>query len=195
MKDEKYRLAPEVGIVARELIEDHHTHLSGARVEYLFRLGRWEKKHRQVLGQAKLAAEDIRFIADFDFIITVSLDAWNHADKHQRTALIDHELYHCTDNAGPDQDENVWGIDDHDVQEFIAVVRRYGLWQSELVEMMEAAKNPQNTSQIRLFGDETVEIYNDGKITGTISVVDGHATEAKTIDNETGEIVKKQKLS
>ena len=187
-------MAPEVGIVARELIEDHHTHLCGARIEYLFRLGRWEKKHRQVLGQAKLAAEDIRFIADFDFIITVSLDAWNHADKNQRTALIDHELYHCTENSAPESDENVWGIDDHDVQEFIAVVRRYGLWQSELVEMMEAAKNPQNTVQTKLFGTEEIEIYDDGKITRTISMVDGYATEAKQIDSETGEIVSKVTL-
>ena len=168
MKPDKFSLAPEVELVAHDLIEDHHSHLIGARIKYLFRHGKWEKKHRQTLGQAKLAAEDIRFIAEFDFIITVSLDAWNYADSGTRMALVDHELYHCQDTSTPDDDEPSWGISDHDVQEFVAVVSRYGLWEKDLVRLMEAAQNQQNTVQGRLFDKTTGEILTHQEAIDTL---------------------------
>ena len=138
-KGPKYSAAPEVEELARSLIEDHHSHLVEARIKYLFRNGKWAKKGRSVLGQAKLASEDTRFIGQYEFVIIVNLVAWNNASAATREALIDHELYHCgceVDRAGNKR----WNIVDHDVTEFIAVVRRHGLWEDDLQRLMKAAQ-------------------------------------------------------
>ena len=138
-KGPKYTHASEVAELAAKLINDHHDHLAEARIKYLFRNGKWQSKGKSTLGKAKLAAEDARFIGEYDFIIMISLNAWNSAVPAYREALVDHELQHCDcteDKAG----NKKWSIQDHDVQEFVSVVRRHGLWENDLQKLMVAAK-------------------------------------------------------
>lgn len=138
-KRPKFAEAPEVMELAKKIIVEHHSHLIEARIVYLFRNGKWVKKGRAVLGQAKLAAEDARFIGQYDFIIIVNLNAWNNAGVTTREALVDHELTHCEceiDRAG----NNRWKIADHDVHEFISIVRRHGPWASDLQRLLKASQ-------------------------------------------------------
>jgi hypothetical protein len=65
-------------------------------------------------------------------VLTVNGVAWEHASTEQRVALIDHELCHVS----PDN----WSIMGHDLEEFVSVVRRHGLWQAGLVRLVEAAQ-------------------------------------------------------
>lgn len=138
-KGPKYTHAPEVEELAVKLINDHHSHLAEARIKYLFRNGKWQSKGKATLGKAKLAAEDARFLGQYDFIIMISTEAWNSAVPAYREALVDHELQHC-DCAEDKAGNKKWSIQDHDVQEFVSVVRRHGLWEVDLQKLIIAAK-------------------------------------------------------
>jgi hypothetical protein len=158
-KGPKYMVAPEVEALASKIIDDHHSHLAEARIKYLFRNGKWAKKAKTMLGQAKLATDDVRFIAEYDFIIFINLAVWNTAIPAWREALLDHELSHCDcsqDKAG----NKKWGIVDHDVQEFVSVVRRHGLWEVDLQRMVKAA-NEAPSNQIEMFASEKPETVDE----------------------------------
>ena len=138
-KGPKYADAPEVQELAKKQIEDHHGSLVEARIVYLYRNGKWTSKGRTVLGKSKLAAEDARFVGNYDFIIIINLEAWNRAGGKTREAMVDHYLTCCNrevDRAG----NNKWGIAEPDVHEFISIVRRHGVWEEELQKLMKAAK-------------------------------------------------------
>lgn len=69
-----------------------------------------------------------------DFILTFYAPGAMEADDATWCALVEHELYHCVqkkDKEGqpkfdPDN-KPVWAIRGHDVEEFIGVMRRYGV--------------------------------------------------------------------
>ena len=140
--EDKYTYADEVEFMARDLISSTgmHKNLAEARIKYLFRSGKWEKGDKVIFGRTKLASDDIRFIADFDFVIMINEEAWGKATFAQKKALLDHELSHC-DFSEDAEGNRKWRVADHDVQEFIGVVYRHGLWEAELQKLMIAARN------------------------------------------------------
>lgn len=154
----KYVEAPEVQELASKIISDHHGQLAEARIKYLFRNGKWAKKAKTVLGMAKLASDDVRFITEFDFIVFVNLTIWNNAIPALREALLDHELSHC-DCTEDKTGNKKWAIVDHDVQEFVSVVRRHGLWEADLQRMMIAARQAPHVegphNQIEMFANNS----------------------------------------
>lgn len=157
----KYSHAPEVQKMAKKLIEKHHSHLVEARIKYLFRHGNWVSKGEVVLGKAKLAAEDTRFLGEYDFVILINAEAWKTASLQTREALIDHELCHCI-CVYDKQDNRKWSIIEHDVTEFVQVIARHGLWQDVLRRFMRTAKTaPKHPDEVDLFSDE--EASGDGQ--------------------------------
>lgn len=137
---EKFSFAEAVEVMAAGLINDHHQYLAEARIKYLFRAGKWEKGDKTVLGKTKLASEDTRFIADYDFVIMINEEAWSKATHRQKMALLDHELTHC-DYSEDAEGNRKWRVADHDVQEFVSIVGRHGLWETDLQKLMVAARN------------------------------------------------------
>jgi len=88
----------------------------------------------------------------------VNLEVWNNAIPAWREALLDHELSHCDctqDKAG----NKKWNIVDHDVQEFVSVVRRHGLWEADLQKLMIAARQAPHVdgphNQIEMFANNS----------------------------------------
>lgn len=80
-----------------------------------------------------------------DWLIILSADWWEDAKDIDREALVFHECMHCgqlKDKYGDDRfnamGEPMVGILPHDTEEFHSVVRRYGAWTPDLVEMREA---------------------------------------------------------
>lgn len=81
-----------------------------------------------------------------DWLIILSEDFWAQAKAIEREALIVHEALHCgqqRDKFGEPRfntatGEPVIGIRHHDVEEFHAVVRRYGAWTPDLKEFQAA---------------------------------------------------------
>ena len=149
-KGPKYEHASEhVLKMAARLVDKYHPHLAEARIRYLLRNGKWIKKGNTVLGNAKLASEDVRFLGECDFVIVINKKSWEGANETQQHALLDHQLTHCVcdyDKAG----NKKWATADHDVNDFVSIVKRHGFWDSDLIRLKAAI------SQIGLFDEDNV---------------------------------------
>lgn len=129
----EFRDAPEdLKLMAAKLITEHHGGLAEAKICYLVRTEEWKKKSRDVFGRAELVSKKHKHLTGYDFIITISLRAWNTApDEEFKKALLDHELTHC----GKDEDKEgnpKYYIQDHSVEDFTSIIRRHGLWDQDL---------------------------------------------------------------
>ena len=150
MEEEKYQEAGEPQDIASKLIEElkEFEHLKAAKVYYLFarKLGR--RNGKSVYGKASLANPKINYLTGgCDFLIEIDHDLYHDLNEMQREALVYHELSHCgrkemkkkkkkdgteiptldSPPTGDDTPEFKWCIIPHDLEEFGAVVRRYGL--------------------------------------------------------------------
>ncbi|MDP9440298.1 MAG: hypothetical protein M3P49_16430 [Actinomycetota bacterium] len=149
----EYRIAGEPARIGRELMEEHHEHLLGVRVEFVFMNKTPKSKGRDVWGRAKkigglnaLLALGPNALPDsyedqpFDlFVIEVSEEVWDHLKPAAKKALVDHELSHC--EIRTDEEGHVsLTIVGHDVTEFEAIVRRHGLWNDDLKDFVETAE-------------------------------------------------------
>ena len=130
-----YWIAPETedgpSAIASQLIPKYHKHLEDASICYIFKAEASKRARHVTLGMASTVAKRLQAIVDFDFIIEIAHDEWEHMDVLQRTALVDHELCHCgvyVDQEG----ETHWTMNEHDLEEFTAIVKRYGLWKQDL---------------------------------------------------------------
>lgn len=127
---------------ARLLILAHHPHLREAKIRWLF-VDKRVKCVPKLLnplerylesGRSRLAA------AGAEFLVLLSLDDWNVLDDGARAATVDHRLTHMARIRDPETDETAWAIRLHEVEEFVDVVRRHGLYRPELREMVAAAR-------------------------------------------------------
>lgn len=134
MAAEFYDASEDLESLARDIIQEHHSHLVEANIKYLFRTGNWEVKKRDTWGQAKKVGKEVNFLTGHDFIVTIHRDVWEQLSPDHKRALLDHELQHCsagTDDAG----NKVWYIQGHDVEDFHAIIRRHGFWSPALRKM------------------------------------------------------------
>jgi len=121
-----YVNADQAREMAGPLIEAFHTHLTNARIAFLF------KQHvggrsQSLAGKATVTSAKIKHLSDVDFVIEINWTMWIGMSVPTRTALLDHELEHC----GVDDKEN-WCIISHDIEEFHTIVARHGLWQQNV---------------------------------------------------------------
>jgi len=121
-EETKFLDADQAKAIAFPLIAELHKHLVNAKVCYLF------KQHvggRGVTlsGKTKSASAQITHMTGFDFIMEINWNMWHSSPIETRVALVDHELSHCgREEAGG------YCILQHDLEEFNAVVARWGLW-------------------------------------------------------------------
>jgi hypothetical protein len=148
----EWRSAPEVGAVAHELIARvmQHQPLIDVHVEYVFINEAPTSRGREIWGRARkisglnawLSHPDqprSGFVKAFDyFVIEISHDVWERLDDGGRTALVDHELCHCIVDHD-DDGEIVLKMRSHDVEEFIGVLVRNGLWAPDVRELARVA--------------------------------------------------------
>lgn len=144
-----YRPAPAAERIAKELIPQHHEHLTPCEIRYLFidpiprshgksTMGRARKVsglNAYLLAQPGLdpeIAHDRLEGGDFElFVIEFAETIWNELDDRQRHALVDHELSHCW--AGEDhQGRYRLSMRGHDVEEFRTVIERHGIWKPDI---------------------------------------------------------------
>lgn len=98
------------------------------------------------LATATRASNVIRHIGQVDFILKFNWTAWQRLSGFQRAALVDHELQHCSF----DLEKNAAVIVPHDIEEFGAIVRRWGLWRPDLVRFADDVKQ----AQLELWGQD-----------------------------------------
>lgn len=139
--------APEVEEIASQAIRDWHPHLRDARIRYLWRDGgAWTSGSKTVLAKASKLGSQAQFLSeDFDAVILVDTNRWAELSEEQRVALVDHELAHLRQSTGGKYDlplvqpngRPVLHVVRHDVEEFVDVIRRHGLWD---IDLTHAAK-------------------------------------------------------
>lgn len=148
--------APEVGdwlqthILAFDgsLHNPEHEHLLDADIRYLWASRGFAKQGRAVIGQAEevmiraggwqKARQEQQLREWFghvpDFLITLDASYANTCTDADWCALVEHELYHIghmKDDAGQPKFHKdgrpTLGMRGHDVEEFVGVVKRYGV--------------------------------------------------------------------
>lgn len=145
-----YRDAPSVAAIAAHLIPKHHRHLADFNVEVrcIFRDEAKRSRGHVTLGTASKLTGRSAFLArpdgtnhlgepvdEYDpglFVIEIALDQWGRLEPDQRRALVDHELCHCKVDIHEETGLPILAIQEHDIEEFEAVVHRHGLWKEDL---------------------------------------------------------------
>lgn len=152
-----------------------HAHLIDASIGMLWASSGFVRQGKRVLGMA----EDLRLgvqghawrraradqqLGEWfgwapDFLITVDAFHWAECTDAEACALIEHELYHVahkTDEFGQPayskDGQPKLGIAGHDVEEFVGVVRRYGVGDpdSSLARMIIAAAHGPQVEPIKI---------------------------------------------
>lgn len=152
-----------------------HAHLIDADIGFLWASSGYVKQGRQVIG----LTEDAKFIARGNawqkgraqqqlrewfgteprFLITLDATYCQSCSDAEFCALVEHELYHCgqmQDEFGvpafTKDGEPKLGIRAHDVEEFVGVVRRYGIGDpdSSLARLVIAAAQGAQVAPARI---------------------------------------------
>lgn len=151
----KFFPAPDVKEIADELINKHHKHLVGVRLDILFSETTPKRGGKDIWGSMRkvssLAAylgadktDQERGVNDPFFVMTISQPIWDELDEKNRIALVDHELCHAAVELD-EEEESVLGTMGHDVEEFACIIERHGLWRKSVQDLVEAAvKNKEN---------------------------------------------------
>jgi len=140
------------------LTEFAHLRDGEARIEFLMRNHPQVRGGRTVLGSVHLPGvqgqlKDVfiwmleeKFGELPDFLVILDADYWQESGEREREILIFHELchaIHAKDKNGDDrfdaEGRPVWGLAGHDIEEFNAVVRRYGQWSQDVRDFIAAA--------------------------------------------------------
>jgi len=139
------------------LPEFEHLRDGEAHVEFLFRNHPVIRGGRVVLGSVHLPTvqgqlKDVftwmledKFGTLPDYLVVLDWDYWAESDGRNREILVYHELchtVHAVDKEGSprftEEGRPVFALVGHDVEEFSAVVQRYGAHSTDLVKFMAA---------------------------------------------------------
>ena len=159
---------------AGSLHNPDHLHLTDAIIGVLWTSCGNVRQGRQVLGQTEIpmfrcgawqkARQELQLRQWFgvvpDFIITLDAHFCEQAEDSEFCALVEHELYHCgqeMDAFGLPKFRKSTGlpafaIRGHDVEEFVGVVRRYGIGRpdSPLADMVRAAADGPEVARVNI---------------------------------------------
>ncbi|WP_054948959.1 putative metallopeptidase [Numidum massiliense] len=150
-----FKDAPEVKMLVDKLVYNcsEFKCLRHAQILTRFRYGTWNSRGKIKLGMAKVLTPFERFETDAECAVIVNGDIWGNLNVKQREALVYHELCHfeeMTDAMGnPKEDENkrpMYKTVGHDVEEFSAVVRKYGLWMADVRKFGQVVKEVEQLS-------------------------------------------------
>jgi hypothetical protein len=173
MARSKFKPAPEVEKIARELIREHHGHLLKRRVEFVFQEKAPKSGTKEIWGTARIMNGLAAFMANRDqveeyddeamnedfFVITISEPVWGLLSERCRKALIDHELCHCWVEE-KDEGGTSLKLVHHDLEEFGSVVQRWGVWRDDLDRFLSQAEKGRQGS---LFDEEESGGDSDGR--------------------------------
>ncbi|HOV59228.1 MAG TPA: putative metallopeptidase, partial [Rhodanobacteraceae bacterium] len=130
-----------------------------ATIDFIFRTTELITGERRVLGTMCMPRVDGRLSKLFDWLLEDKLGRWpdflmildhaywfDEATPREREILVFHELCHAVhakDRFGAERFTRdgapIWGIRAHDIEEFNAVVARYGVWKDDIRAFLDAA--------------------------------------------------------
>lgn len=142
--------APEVRLMAQEIITVNHPHLEGKNIRYVFcsktppgargckttcaALLMGGLPLSMALGLPEKQTQEER--DEKIHVIRVTAPSWHQLDEPKKRAKLDHALAHCGMN---DKGSPVLWL--HDVEEFRSIVIRHGLLSDEMQKFGEACAN------------------------------------------------------
>lgn len=179
-----YRPAGEVKTIADRLIATVHTCLDGIRIEYVFRSKAAKSHGRIVAGKARKLSGLNAYLAtegtETDlFVVEIAEDEWKQMGPAARRALVDHELCHLTVDFDEETNTLTLAIRGHDVEEFVEVVERHGIWDDDLKAFAEAMH-----TQLAMFDDGAVSLVEGLLPDGADSVTLSHEGRSVTVSRD-----------
>ena len=165
----RYRYAPDVEQIARELIRESHRHLTNVDIKFVFTDKIMKRAGQEVWGTTRKVGSFAAFLAGQDedeenanfFVITISEPVWSYLDPKKRRALVDHELCHCWVDL--DSEEPKLVLLGHDLEEFVQVVQRHGLWRDSVQKFVEVG-GPLLQESLFATADEGAETSGDRNV-------------------------------
>lgn len=147
-----------------ELHNPDHVHLAAARLEVLWTNVPATRHGRRILGQCEFrpptgtmgkwarARAEAQLYGWFgqapDFLLTFDAEYAARATDAEFCALVEHELYHCgqaLDEFGMPKFNQAgmpaFTLRGHDIEEFVGVVRRYGVVSQDVAALVEAGRD------------------------------------------------------
>jgi hypothetical protein len=124
----KFEESEELNTIGEDLLRS--VNLSGIKVKFLLVSGRNIRYYGKVIKTSSL----MKFLTDLDLVVLINKDAWSVFNQTQKEALVLHELLH----VGRNERDEITVTKEHDVEEFVKVVERYGSWTPAL-SLMEKA--------------------------------------------------------
>ncbi|HVX38777.1 MAG TPA: putative metallopeptidase [Gemmatimonadaceae bacterium] len=131
-ESETYHNADQAQAIGELLVRVIHTHLINASIAYVFR-EKMKTRDRTVWGKASKASGEVQFFNAYDFVLKFNWLQWRGLSAMQKVALVDHELSHCGHEVDDQTGKDKWVMVSHDIEEFGAIVQRWGLWRPDLV--------------------------------------------------------------
>lgn len=127
---------PEFMTRLKRLIDAYHPHLQEARIQVQVRDAVKVAVNRtSAWAQVDTPNNDAEK-REFDFTMWYALEAWDALTDMQRDALMDHELTHCIwDDTGKP------ALSPHTIEEFDAILVRYGVWWPDAQGFVDAINN------------------------------------------------------
>jgi len=121
----------EIRSLVKEIRAKYYPKFDKAKIVILIRFGKWDKWGTiQRVGKMHRQAG-----IDGDYILTLNGDAWQVMTEKQHRALVDHELYHM--RRKKTKTGIAFVLRHHDVEEFVAIIKRYGDWSPNLKLLRE----------------------------------------------------------
>lgn len=130
------------------MVNEEHGHLNQARIGFLWTTTPNSRAGNRIVGQCELmppmamgkwqkarAEQQIEAWFGFvpDFLITLDASYAVQCDDAEFCSLVEHELLHAGQEMGPfgpkfrKSGQPAFAIRGHDVEEFVSIVRRYGV--------------------------------------------------------------------
>lgn len=155
------------------LLNQDHAHLRDADIAYLWAAIPNERKMRRIVGECEpvmfrdsgwqRGRKEQQFEEWFgripEFLITLDAEYARQASDLEWCALVEHELYHIgqrTDDYGQPafskDGRPKLGLRGHDVEEFVGIVRRYGVGGAagDTAKLVEMANQPPEVGSVSI---------------------------------------------
>jgi len=130
IKGKRYQLAPELEPYAARVLETREITIDPARVKYVLTYPHITKT---TAGRCTLANPLLSFFGLTDYIIQMSGDLWDALPENLRYILMEHELRHIYPKFNEKKMEWDFHLRDHDVQDFSAIIKEYGVhWLADI---------------------------------------------------------------
>lgn len=172
----------EVLHIAEELIAEFHPYLRDCNIGFVFRDEASTSGGKIVLAKTSKVPQNIRPLLqdEIDILVVIAEDQWALLSGEQRKALIDHELCHVTIG------ETGWKTQAHDIEEFKAIIERYGLWNRDLFGARTSIAQAVQL-ELSITGVEKTErgavIAVDAEKWGKVAAEMGEAEQAAAVEN------------